>query len=141
VLLNPVFRFFEGLAKADERSGALVWRCTIRVIVIGVCYFVAIAIPFFGAILNLMGMNEIQCCRNCDPDLIKNSKAPFNALPAVWLVALLLCTRRFNLSRTKPMMIQNELDIHNVFHRRNNNHPILVYVPLLVLSGCVLAQV
>jgi hypothetical protein len=56
VLLNPVFRFFEGLFKADDRSGALVWRCGIRVVIIGVCYFIAIAIPFFGAILNLMGM-------------------------------------------------------------------------------------
>lgn len=59
VLLNPVFRAIENATGSDNRSPKMVWRMSQRILLIGVCYFVAIAIPFFGQIMSLMGATTI----------------------------------------------------------------------------------
>lgn len=59
VLLNPVFRVIEATTKSDEHRLALLWRAIQRTILIAVCYFIAIAIPFFGSIMSLLGATTI----------------------------------------------------------------------------------
>lgn len=59
VLLNPVFRAIENATGSDNRKPMMVWRMVQRCLMIGICYFVAIAIPFFGQIMSLMGATTI----------------------------------------------------------------------------------
>lgn len=59
VLLNPVFRAVETATGSDNHRLHLLFRAVQRLLIIGFCYFVAIAIPFFGQIMSLMGATTI----------------------------------------------------------------------------------
>ncbi|KNC80377.1 hypothetical protein SARC_07263 [Sphaeroforma arctica JP610] len=59
VILNPVYRAIELAWGIDDKPYSLVWMMTLRILIIGCSYFVAVAIPFFSSVMSLLGATTI----------------------------------------------------------------------------------
>eukprot|EP01135_Chromosphaera_perkinsii_P008796 Nk52_evm1s1475 gene=Nk52_evmTU1s1475 len=55
VLMNPVSRALEVKFHIDNRKDELFWRIVLRSILVGIAFFIAILLPFFGDIMTLIG--------------------------------------------------------------------------------------
>eukprot|EP01134_Creolimax_fragrantissima_P003818 CFRG3818T1 len=59
VILNPVYRALELKFRIDDKKRSLVWRFLLRTFIIGILWFIAIAIPFFSNVMSLLGATTV----------------------------------------------------------------------------------